>query len=179
MCKYLYLGNNTREYISLCCYIYYSCSHNWQSMSWKYYNDIIFFIYVVWLFSAKVSIRNPSGVKFPSKYQLCSVSAGLFNALLGYSRIIWKIPQKYRLNFVSKTFRIVFFDWNSIKIPLKFHQNTTQILTNITKISSKYKKNTTRIPVLSSKNWMVFHWNNPGKHAVIFDKIGNSIPLVF
>ena len=35
----------------------------------------MFFVYVVWLFSAKVSISNASGVKFLSKYQLSSYSA--------------------------------------------------------------------------------------------------------
>ena len=72
-----------------------------------------------------------------------------------------------------------FFDWNSIKIPLKFHQNTTQILENTTKIPSKYHKNSIRIPVLSAKKWVVFHRNNSGKHAVNLDKIGSSIPSVF
>ena len=72
-----------------------------------------------------------------------------------------------------------FFDWNSIKIPLKFHQNTTQILENTTKIPSKYHKNSIRIPVLSTKKWVVFHWNNSGKHAVNLDKIDGSIPMVF
>ena len=72
-----------------------------------------------------------------------------------------------------------FFDWNSIKIPLKFHQNTTQILENTTKIPSKYHKNSIRIPVLSAKKWVVFHRNNSGKHAVNLDKIDGSIPMVF
>ena len=72
-----------------------------------------------------------------------------------------------------------FFDWNSIKIPLKFHQNTTQILENTTKIPSKYHKKSIRIPVLSAKKWVVFHRNNSGKHAVNLDKIDGSIPMVF
>ena len=72
-----------------------------------------------------------------------------------------------------------FFDWNSIKIPLKFHQNTSQILENTTKFPSKYLKNSTRIPVFSTKKWVVFHQNNSGKHAVNLDKIGESIPMVF
>ena len=68
MCKYLYVGNNTQEYINLCLYFCYSCLHDWQSVPWIYDNDIMFFVYVVWIFSAKVSISNASGVKFPSKY---------------------------------------------------------------------------------------------------------------
>ena len=36
MCKYLYVGNNTREYMNICRYFYYLCSHDWQLMPWKY-----------------------------------------------------------------------------------------------------------------------------------------------
>ena len=52
MCKYLYVGNNTQEYINLCRYFNYSCSHDWQLMPRKN-NDIMFFVYVVWLFWQK------------------------------------------------------------------------------------------------------------------------------
>ena len=47
MCEYLHMGNNTQEYVNLCRYFYYSCSQNWHSMPWKYYNDIMLFVYVV------------------------------------------------------------------------------------------------------------------------------------
>ena len=38
MCEYPYVGINTQEYINLCRYFYYSRSHDWQLMPWKYYN---------------------------------------------------------------------------------------------------------------------------------------------
>ena len=64
------------------------------------------------------------------------------------------------MNSASKTFRIVF----------------------LTRIPSKYHKNSIRIPVLFAKKWVVFHWNNSEKHVVNLDKIGgstNGIPSKF
>ena len=130
----------------------------------------MFFVYVVWLFSAKVFISNASWVKFPSKYQLSSDSAGLFPCSFGGIarwENTWKIPQKYQLNSEVRPFSLLFW-LEFIKIPLKFHQNTTQILKNATKIPLKYQKNSTRI-----------HRNNSGKHAVNLDKIGGSISMEF
>ena len=137
-------------------------------MPWKC-NDM-FFVYVVWLFSAKVFISNASWVKFPSKYQLSSDSAGLFPCSFGGIarwENTWKIPQKYQLNSEVRPFSLLFW-LEFIKIPLKFHQNTTQILKNATKIPLKYQQNSTRI-----------HRNNSGKHAVNLDKIGGSISMEF
>ena len=62
---------------------------------------------------------------------------------------------------------------------LKFHQNTTKILSKYHPNSIKYHKNCIKIPVLSTKKWVVFHRNNSGKHAVYLEKIGGSIPMVF
>ena len=107
--KYLYSGNNTWEYINLCRYFYYSCSHGWQIMPWKYYNDIIFFIHVVWLFLTNVSFNNGSeiSIKIPVKFRQCRVFSMFFWVIARWENT-WKIPQKYRLNSASKTFRIAF-----------------------------------------------------------------------
>ena len=94
MCKYLYVGNNTREYINLCRYFYYSCSHDWQSMPWKYYNDKLFFVYLVWIFSAKQ----------------CK-----------WSEIFIKIPVKFRQ---CRTFSMIFWVWQHEKVHEKFRKNT-------------------------------------------------------
>ena len=134
----------------------------------------MFFVYVVWLFSAKVFISNASWVKFPSKYQLSSDSAGLFPCSFGGIarwENTWKIPQKYQLNSEVRPFSLLFW--------LEFHQNTTKVPSKYHPNSRKCHKNSIRIPVLSAEKWVVFQRNNSGKHAVNLDKIGRSIPIKF
>ena len=106
---------------------------------------------------------------------------GFFHALLGYNKMrkYMKNSAKILVKFCKWDLSHCFMDWNSIKIPLKFHQNITQIVENTTKIPSKYPKNSIRIPVLSTKKRVVFHWNNSGKHVVNLGKIDGSIPMVF
>ena len=151
MCKYLYVDNNTGEYINLS----YSCSHNWQLMPWKC-NDM-FFVYVVWLFSAKVFISNASWVKFPSKYQLRSDSEGLFPCSFGGIarwENTWEIPQKYQLNSEVRPFPLLFW--------LEFHQNTTKSPSKYHPNSRKCHKNSIKIPQKFHKNSRFFCWKMSG-----------------
>ena len=75
MCKYLYVGNNTQEYINFCRYFYYSCSHDWQLMPRKY-NDM-FFVYVVCFFLAKRRLSEIS-IKIQVKFRQCWAFSMLF-----------------------------------------------------------------------------------------------------
>ena len=120
---------------------------------------------------------SETSIKITVKLRQCRAFSMIFWGIGGWENT-WKIPQKYRLNSVSKTFRIAFLT--------EIHQNTSKtrskyhpVLKNIAKIISTYQKNSTKIPVFFSKKWMVFHWNNSGKHAVVLDKIGGSIQSVF